>query len=189
MKDIVVYEAVSRVASNNEVIGFMVVPMNKKGKEVYMSIEVISFGLSQKTFEIRDVKISSSGKPRGCNGFLLSKLPVIDLNNGDDVNLKLYRVLLFIVKELGVDKDIKKMVKFNKVGIMAHSSVRVCLSDYKDMNLDVANEDLNKILKFYLKHLPKDFKGYCEKIEGTVEEKGYTVLTVSKSLVREEKKK
>ena len=187
MKDTVVYEAVSRVVSNNEVIGFMVVPMNKKGKEVYMSIEVISFGLSQKTFEIRNVKLSSSGKPRGCNGFLLSKLPIIDLNSSDEVNLKLYRVLLFVVRELGIDTDIKKSIKFNKIGIMAHSSVRVCLKDYKDMNLDVANEDLNKLLKFYLKHLPKDFKGFCEKIEGTVEEKGYTVLTVSKSLVKEEK--
>lgn len=189
MKDKAIYEAVSRVASNGEVIGFMVCPKGKKSQEIYMSSEVISFGLQQKTFEVKDVKLSNNGKPRGCNGFLLSKLPVIDLEDDKKINLKLYKVLLFIVKELGVYEDIKKVVKFTKVGIITNCSVTIILDEYKDMDLEVANTELKKNLKFYYKHLSKEMKEVCDKIEGIVEEKGYTVITVSSSLVKGVKEK
>ena len=183
MKGKLVYEAVSRVASDKKIIGFMVRPVGKKN-EVYMSIDVISFGLSENTFEIKDVKLGNSGKPRGCNGFLLSKLPIVDLEDNNKVNIKLYRVLLFVVRELGIDEDIKKSIKFGKIGIMTNCSIRIQLDDYIDMDIDAANEDLMKTLKFYLKHLPKEMKGFADKIEGTVEEKGYTMITVSASLVK-----
>lgn len=186
MKGKMVYEAVSRVASDKKIIGFMVRPVGKKSNEVYMSIDVISFGLSENTFEIKDVKLGNSGKPRGCNGFLLSKLPIVDLKDNNSVNMKLYRVLLFVVRELGIDDDIKKAIKFGRIGVTANCSVRVLLEDYEDMDINVANDDLSKTLKFYLKHLPKDLKGFVDKIEGTVEEKGYTMLTVFASLVKGE---
>ena len=144
MKDKAVYEPVSRVASNGEVIGFMVCPVGKKSQEIYMSSEVISFGLQQKTFEVKDVKLSNNGKPRGYNGFLLSKLPVIDLEDDNKVNIRLYKVLLFIVKELGVYEDIKKAVKFSKVGVMTNCSVTIILDEYQDMDLEVANTELKK---------------------------------------------
>jgi hypothetical protein len=185
MKGKLVYEAISRVASDKKIIGFMVRPIGKKN-EVYMSIDVISFGLSEDTFEIKDVKLGNSGKPRGCNGFLLSKLPIVDLEDNNSVNIKLYRVLLFVVRELGIDEDIKKAIKFGRIGITANCSVRVQLEEYESMDVDAANDDLGKTLRFYLKHLPKELKGFVEKIEGTVEEKGYTILSVSASLVKGE---
>lgn len=183
MKGKLVYEAISRVASDNKIIGFMVRPIGKRN-EVYMSIDVISFGLSESAFEIKDVKLGNSGKPRGCNGFLLSKLPIVNLEDNNSVNIQLYRVLLFVVRELGIDDDIKKAIKFGKVGIIANCSVRIQLAEYESMDVDVANEDLNKTLRFYFKHLPKELKGFVDKIEGTVEEKGYTMVTVSSSLVK-----
>lgn len=184
MKDKAVYEAVSRVASNGGVIGFMVCPVGKKSQEIYMSSEVISFGLQNNSFEVKDVKLSNNGKPRGCNGFLLSKLPVIETEDEGNVNIKLYRVLLYIVRELGIKEDIKKAVKFTKIGMTASCSVTIILDEFKDMDLTVANRELEKNLKFYHKHMPKEMKGVFDKVKGTVEEKGYTVVTVSSLLVK-----
>ena len=74
------YKAISRVVKDKEVIGFMMLPMDKKvKKEIYMPLDVISFGLKEKNFEILNVKLGANGKPRGYNGFYLSKLPVNEL--------------------------------------------------------------------------------------------------------------
>ena len=187
MQSHIVYEAVSRVVCDNNVIGFMVRPVGKKSEDIYMSLDVISFGLSQNTFEIKDVKLVSSGKPHGCNGFLLSKLPVVDLIDSKAVNKNLYRVLLYVIKELGVSENLNKFVKFTESGIYSNCSVSLRLFEYSDIENEIANKELNKTLKFYFKHLPKELKSFCDKIVGTVEENGNIIITVSKSLVKEVK--
>ena len=73
MKAKTVYVALSRVVSEDkEVIGFKDKPKYKRSNPIYMSTEVICFGLQNKNFEIVDVKLGGNGKPRGTNGFLLS---------------------------------------------------------------------------------------------------------------------
>ena len=103
MNNIIMYEAVSRVVKDNKVIGFMVRPKDKKKEQVFMSLDVLSFGLSQRTFEIKDVKLGNNGKPRGCNGFLLSKLPLVSLEEEDNVKAKLIQVLNYLAPILGID--------------------------------------------------------------------------------------
>ena len=68
-------------------------------------------------------------------------------------------------------------------------SVTIILDEFKDMDLEVANKELQKTLKFYYKYLSKEMKSVCDKIEGTVEEKGYTIITVSSTLVKGVKEK
>lgn len=180
-----IYEAVSRVVSDNkEVVGFMC-QLKPKKKPIYMSIEVISFGLTNNTFEIENVKLGSNGKPRGSNGFLLSKLPMISLMNLEEVHSKLLVLLKYIIKDM-LDKDTK--ISFNKdsTGIIATYSVSFFSKEYSDIELSVANQELNSTLKFYLKHLPIEYKGFCDKIDGTVKESGVLNIVVSKNIVNEE---
>lgn len=181
------YKAISRVVEDKQVIGFMVLPQNKKGKSIYMSLDVISFGLSQKTFEIEDVKLSSNGKPRGCNGFLLSKLPVLDLSDESEVILGLKKVLNYILKNICSDMNLDIVYTDGKISLYKTYSASMKLSDYMDLPMDIGNEELRKTLNFYKKHLPDDLKIFFDKIEGVVNKQGITTITVSKSLVREEK--
>jgi hypothetical protein len=99
------YVAVSRVVSGDSVVGFMVAPLEKRSKTVYMSIDVISFGLNHKTFEIQDVKLGSNGKPRGSNGFMLSKLPIISLMDRNETYQRLSAVLRYLLREFGKEND------------------------------------------------------------------------------------
>lgn len=185
MKKRLIYEAVSRVVSDDkEVVGFMC-QLKPKKKSIYMSIEVISFGLTNNTFEIENVKLGSNGKPRGSNGFLLSKLPMISLMNLDEVHSKLLTVLKCVIKDM-VEKDTK--ISFNKdsTGIIATYSVSFYSKEYSGIELGVAHQELNLILRYYLKHLPNEYKGFCDKIEGTVKETGVLNIVVSKNIVNEE---
>lgn len=184
MKSLIVYEVLSRVVKDEKgVIGFMVKQKYKRSQPIFMSIEVLTFGLSNKNFEVVDVKLGGNGKPRGCNGFLLSKLPIETLLNVDDVQVKLFAVLKYIFNDMENDKNIS----FNKnvVGVTANYTATFKSSDYRNMEIDVAEVELNKTLKFYHKHLPKELKKYLDNIVGSVSEKGILNVTVSKSLVCE----
>lgn len=184
MKSQIVYEVMSRVVKDDkEVIGFMVKQKYKRSHPIFMSIDVLTFGLSNKNFEVVDVKLGANGRPRGCNGFLLSKLPIENLLNIEDVQNKLFVVLKYIFNDMENDKNIH----FNKnlIGITANYTATFKSSDYRNMEIDVAEVELNKTLKFYQKHLPKELKKYLDTITGSVSEKGILNVTVSKSLVSE----
>ena len=97
MKNVQEYEAVSRVVKDKNVIGLMVRDVTKRKKEVYMSMDVLCFALCENAFGIKDVKIGNNGKPRGSNGFLLSKLPIVELDEEVNIiNINIYYNLLYI---------------------------------------------------------------------------------------------
>lgn len=179
------YVAVSRVVENNTVIGLMVRPEGVKTKEIFMSLDVISFGLSQKTFEIENVKLSSTGKPRGCNGFLLSKLPIKTLREEKEVKKDLQSVLAYLIKIMDIEKDSSVHCENTKIGVLYECSISAQLSDYVGLKKEIATEELQKTLRFYHKHMIKELKNKYDKLEGTVDEKGVSTITVSKNMVLE----
>lgn len=182
MNNIVMYEAVSRVVKDNKVIGFMVRPKDKKKEQVFMSLDVLSFGLSQRTFEIKDVKLGNNGKPRGCNGFLLSKLPLVSLEEEDNVKAKLTQVLNYLAPILGIELE---SVNFYKSGAILNCLMNDYLVDYKDMEAEIANFELSKTLKFYDKTMPKELKSLYDRIEGKVDKRGLSTIVICKSLVKD----
>ena len=179
------YIAVSRVVSGNSVVGFMVSPLEKRSKTVYMSIDVISFGLNHKTFEIQDVKLGSNGKPRGSNGFMLSKLPIINLMDRNETYQRLSLVLRYLLKEFGKEND--KSIKYStgQLDTFAKYSATCVLDDYSDMGAEIGTKELKDTLNFYKKHLPKELKSCVDKVECSVSEKGVSTIPVSKNLVIE----
>ena len=183
MKVKTIYDAVSRVVSNDCVIGFMVSPQGKK-KEVYLSLDALSFGLSQGNFEIRNVKLGNNGKPRGYNGFLLSKLPIVSLDDEKAVSLRLYKLLVYLLYELGYYEDISKIVKYDKVGVTLSCSATFYLEEFKDMNKEVAKKEFLKNVKFYQKHLPKGLKEIEVETQGDVDDKGQITLTLSSQMIK-----
>lgn len=187
MESGIIYEVISRVAMNEKIIGFMVKSLNKKSENLFMSLEVINFGLSSGSFKIKNVKLGNNGKPRGYNGFLLSKLPIISIDDNDkEMKNKIYQLLSFIVVNMGVDKDIRNDIEVVKIGIDLKGSLKLVLPEYIDMNIDVANKELDKTIKFYLKALPDDLKKFYKTVKGVVEDKGVIILTVTHSMVKEE---
>ena len=182
MNNIIMYEAVSRVVKDNKVIGFMVRPKDKKKEQVFMSLDVLSFGLSQRTFEIKDVKLGNNGKPRGCNGFLLSKLPLVSLEEEDNVKAKLIQVLNYLAPILGIELE---SVNFYKSGAILNCLMNDYLVDYKDMEAEIANFELSKTLKFYDKTMPKELKSLYDRIEGKVDKRGLSTIVICKSLVKD----
>lgn len=188
MKNVQEYEAVSRVVKDKNVIGLMVRDVTKRKKEVYMSMDVLCFALCENAFGIKDVKIGNNGKPRGSNGFLLSKLPIVELDEEVNIKKKLSYILTYLLSALDIKDRDDKTISYCRMGIMETCIISVKLSDYADMDIELANVELNKLLKFYQRHLPKELKGYCESITGKVEKNGMSVIQISKSMVLEESK-
>ena len=182
MKNIVKYEAVSRVVKDNQVIGFMVKSIDKKKECIFMSLDVLCFGLSQRTFEIKDVKLGNNGKPRGCNGFLLSKLPLVSLEEEENVKARLVQVIHYLGPILGVDLE---SVNFYKSGAVLNCLMNDYLTDYKDMEENIANFELSKTLRFYDKTMPKELKGNYDKIIGKVDKRGLSTIIICKSMVKD----
>lgn len=181
-----IYDAISRVVNEEkEVIGFMVKSKNNRMTPIFMSIEVLTFGLANKTFEVANVKLGGNGKPRGCNGFLLSKLPIEILGDSEEIFTKLIEVLNYIIKDMIEDNN----VKYNKVtnGVTATYTATFYSSDYVDISIDLAERELNQTLRYYQRHLPKELKLEMDEILGSVSDKGLISISVKKSLLKCEK--
>ena len=181
------YEVVSRVASNNTIVGFMVRPTNSS-KEIYMSIDVMTFGLSTQAYNIKNVKLTSSGNPKGTNGFLLSKLPVVELIDINSAEKGLKSVLGYLLNEMVEDRDTKIYFSQGRIGVVAKYTATCKLNEYNKLEINLAQQELKKTLKFYHKNMPKQFRSMCSKIEGNVDEKGNTTIIVSKNLLASGKK-
>lgn len=187
MKAKTIYVALSRVVSEDkEVIGFMVKPKYKRSNPIYMSTDVICFGLQNKNFEIVDVKLGGNGKPRGTNGFLLSKLPIANMLNKEEVENSLMIVLKVILGEMCYS-DTKIKYSKNLSGMNLTYTASFIHSDYKDMEEEIAEKELNKTLKFYYKHLQKEYKEMCDGVSGFISDNGNVNVVVSRLLVQEEK--
>lgn len=186
MRNMQEYEAVSRVVSGKNVIGLMVKESGKSKKDIYMSMDVLCFALCENAFVIKDVKLGNNGKPRGYNGFLLSKLPLVELEEEEIVKKKLTQVLSYLVSALDIKNKEDKSVSYCRMGINQLCILNVKLDEFSEMDIDLANTELGKLLKFYQKHLPKDFKHSCDKITGKVEKNGTTVIHITKSMVKED---
>lgn len=176
------YEVVSRVVSNNKVIGFMV-KSGSSNKEVYMSLDVLTFGLSTKAYNIKDVKLTNSGNPRGTNGFLLSKLPIVELIDTNTAEKGLKSVLGYLLKEMVEDKSSKVYFSQGRVGVIVKYTATFKINEYNKLEITIAQEELKKTLKFYHKNMPKQYRAMCSKIEGFVDDKGNTTIVVSKNLL------
>jgi len=188
MKAKTVYIALSRVVSEDkEVIGFMVKPKYKRPIPIYMSTDVICFGLQNKNFEIVDVKLGGNGKPRGCNGFLLSKLPIANMLNKEDVENGLLVVLKVILSEMCYNDTKIKYTK-NLSGMTLTCTATFSHSDYENMEMEIAERELNKTLKFYYKHLQKEYRDLCDGVTGFISDNGNVNVVVSRLLVQEEKR-
>ena len=187
MKSLIVYEVLSRVVKDDKgVIGFMVKQKYKRSQPIFMSIEVLTFGLSNKNFEVVDVKLGGNGKPRGTNGFLLSKLPIANMLNKEEVENSLMIVLKVILGEMCYS-DTKIKYSKNLSGMNLTYTASFIHSDYKDMEEEIAEKELNKTLKFYYKHLQKEYKEMCDGVSGFISDNGNVNVVVSRLLVQEEK--
>lgn len=181
------YEVVSRVASNNKIVGFMVRPINST-KEVYMSIDVMTFGLSTQAYAIKNVKLTNSGNPKGVNGFLLSKLPIVELIDINNAEQGLKSVLGYLLNEMVEDRGTKVYFSQGRVGVVAKYTATCKINEYNKLEITLAQQELKKTLKFYHKNMPKQYKSLCSKIEGNIDEKGNTIIIVSKNLLSSGKK-
>jgi hypothetical protein len=162
----------------------MVKESGKSKKEIYMSMDVLCFALCENAFTIKDVKIGNNGKPRGCNGFLLSKLPLVELDEEEIVKKRLSQVLSYLLSALDVNSKEDKSVSYCRMGINQLCILNVKLDEFSEMDIDLANTEMLKLLKFYQKHLPKELKKYCDKITGKVEKNGVTVIHIMKSMLK-----
>ena len=150
-----------------------------------MLLVVLCFALCENAFTIRDVKIGTNGKPRGNNGFLLSKLPIVELDEESNIKKKLSYILNYLLSALDIKDRDDKSISYCRMGVTETCIISVKLHDFADMNIELANTELSKLLKFYQRHLPKELKGYCESITGKVEKNGMSVIQISKSMVLE----
>ena len=176
------YEVVSRVANDNKIVGFMVKPISSP-KELYMSVDVLTFGLSTRTYDVRNVKLTNSGNIRGVNGFLLSKLPIVELIDKDVAEKGLKSVLTYLLTEMLEDTDTKVNFNHGIVGIIVKYTATCKLNEYNKLENEVAQEELTKTLRFYSKNMPKQYRSLFNKIEGEVDAKGNTVIIVSRNLL------
>lgn len=184
MANKVEYKAISRIVENNEVIGFMVKEIGRN-KNIYMSLDTISFGLKNKNFIIKDVKIGQNGKPRGYNGFLLSKLPIQNLVDDTEVKKGLLTVLKYLMTVMDIEKDSVSRCENIKNGVLYESSIFVTGLEYNDLGKENGTAELKKSLHFYIKHMEKELKEKFDTLEGYVDDK-YTVIKVVKSRVMED---
>lgn len=180
------YRAISRIVENNEVIGFMVKEVGKS-KEIYMPLDTISFGLSNKNFIIKDVKIGQNGKPRGYNGFLLSKLPIKNLSDETEIKRNLMTVLKYLMTVMDIEKDSVSRCENIKNGVLYESSIYVLGQEFSELGVENGTNELKKSLNFYDKHMEKSLKEKYDNIEGYVEGK-YSVIKVVKSRIMEDSK-
>lgn len=179
------YKAISRVVKDKEVIGFMMLPMDKKvKKEIYMPLDVISFGLKEKNFEILNVKLGANGKPRGYNGFYLSKLPVNELIENESIDKGLIEVLMYILKGFSSDFEVLSSYKKYIDGIVVSYVLVFEYPPFKELSLDIAKKELNSLLLFYVKSLPEILKLNYDDIIGYIDKNKNVNIKVSKTLVK-----
>lgn len=186
------YEAVKRLVRNNQVVGFMLRPLGSKSNslstdELFVEIDTVVNGIENGYFEIKNVKLGINRKPRGYNGFLLSKLPIVELMEPKEVESNLREVVEYIFGLVRGDELVEGDYFYSVKGLLARYRVKAKLDAYSGMSEKEALDELQKTLRFYKKNIPEKFKGKYDNIIGEISRgDGSIIITVKKNLLKSE---
>lgn len=178
-----IYKIVNKVFVQGNFIGYKLQPL-KVGftQPVVMAEEFIIKGIKSGTVVIKGVKLTSTGKLRGCDGFLLSQVPEISIKDLSKVNSDLLAVLTYIMSQMFPRPDSCTKYGAELEGLTATYFVASRSENYYNMSHMDAMDDLCETLDFYKEHLPKDLEGKIDDVSGEVGDKGYFTITVYKRL-------
>lgn len=181
-----IYEVVSKVMHDGELIGYKLKPVtevaNVKDESFYKPLNTIILEIEKGFIQLKGVKLTKQRTLRGCDGFLLSRVPEVSIKNLPTVNADLLSVLVYVMKQL-YTKPYKETNYGAEVrGLTAYYYVDTRSEDYYNMTHMDATDDLSGSLEFYKEHLPKELEGKIDDIYGEVGEKGYLRITVYKNL-------
>ena len=107
--------------------------------------------------------------------------------NKEDVENCLLVVLKVILSEMCYNDTKIKYTK-NLSGMTLTCTATFSHSDYENMEMEIAERELNKTLKFYYKHLQKEYRDLCDGVTGFISDNGNVNVVVSRLLVQEEKR-
>lgn len=178
-----VYKIVNKVFVQGNFIGYKLQPL-KEGFSlpVVMAEEYIIKGIKNGTVSIQGVKLTTTGKLRGCDGFLLSQVPEISIKDLAKVNADLLSVLTYVMSQMFPRPDSCTKYGAELNGLTATYFVNSRSENYYNMTHMNATDDLCGSLEFYAEHLPEDLEGKIDDIYGEVGDKGYFRIAVSKKL-------
>lgn len=187
------YKLVKRVIEGNKVIGYIVNPWDKKelvfvNNELFVDIESMIQALTDNYYIIENVKVTSSGKLRGYNGFHLSKLPILFVLDRKQVEQDLREVLEYVFNLVCDGEKVEGV--YSSVYLQRDGKIRcrvkADLKAYSSMKEEDALFKIMDEVKRYRKTLPRNLKGKCDNVWGEIGIKDKLVtITADKSLLRE----
>lgn len=182
-----IYEVVSKVMHDGELIGYKLKPVtevaNVKDESFYKPLNTIIFEIEKGFIQLKGVKLTKQRTLRGCNGFILSRVPEVSIKDISKTFEGLNDVLAYVVKQM-----FPKPNSYTRYSQGLENETACCYfhsrsENYYNMAHMDATDDICGTLEFYEEHLPKELQGKADFIAGEIGEKGYFTITVGKKII------
>ncbi len=150
------------------------------GKLCYYSLAELGKALRNHNVNLKNVRMTKTGKLRGCDGFLLSKVPrrSVDLFSIVETTQK---IADYISRNMAYDYRCERCTMLN--GNMVETIVTVRLPDYAEMDKEDAETELQEACDFHKEILFQKYTDRAYFIIAEVTDSGVVRLGVFKNIV------